>query len=693
MTTIPTDELFAQQWYLRNVNIGQYDINVTTVWDEFTGRGIRVMVIDDGFDYLHPDLVANYDQTADYDFTNEDDDAAPGPSKYADPHGTPVMSLIGAALDGSGMVGVAHEATLTGARISYASGVSIFLKQWIAALDAATGDGTDVVNMSFDYNSNTNADLQIGEHYIGEALQRSVANGRDGLGLVLVRSAGNLDPWSEYYPSAGTNGNQLNAHSTQITVGAVAADGFVPDYSSEGTHLLVAAIGSSIPGSMVAADKSGTSGGYEGDYMPDFNATSAAAALVSGVAALMLEANANLGWRDVQTILAYSARHVGSIIDGTTTSEYEANPWLWNSATNWNGGGLHFNTAYGYGLVDALAAVRLAESWTTVSTSANERHLALDLLPEKTGLADPTGERLFTAEVKQAVAVERVVVSFDAITLQGVTVEISLISPDGQEISLTHIPNTMQYYGSVSYHSQALRGQLAAGEWQVRIEAPHAGAEDLLRDVRVDIYGSKATKDDSYVYTNEFSDFAGDGHAADLSDTNGGRDLLNASAVTSAMIVDLGAGTGTIDGVEMAIKGIEDVFGGDGADTLTGSKVANDLAGGRGSDRLIGGKGNDDFIFRHVNDSRIDAADVITDFGKGKDHIDLTRIDANDLTEADNKFRFIGKAEFSETSGELRYFKSAGKTYVEGDVDGDGLADFMITLNGKHDLVKGEFIL
>ena len=45
--------------------------------------------------------------------------------------------------------------------------------------------------------------------------------------------------------------------------------------------------------------------------------------------------------------------------------------WHFNGADNWNGGGLHFSNDYGFGLVDAHAAVRLAETWTTQKTSAN----------------------------------------------------------------------------------------------------------------------------------------------------------------------------------------------------------------------------------------------------------------------------------------------------------------------------------
>src|SRR5207244_4216516 len=77
--------------------------------------------------------------------------------------------------------------------------------------------------------------------------------------------------------------------------------------------------------------------------------------------ALMLQANPRLGIRDVQQILAYSARQT----DPTNPT------WHINDAINWNGGGLHVSNDYGFGLVDAAAAVALALSWTAQSTANN----------------------------------------------------------------------------------------------------------------------------------------------------------------------------------------------------------------------------------------------------------------------------------------------------------------------------------
>ena len=98
--------------------------------------------------------------------------------------------------------------------------------------------------------------------------------------------------------------------------------------------------------------------------------------IVSGVVALMLQANPNLGWRDVQNILAASATHTGSAIGAVTPGTNENSNWFLNDAANWNGGGMHFSNDYGYGVVNAYNAVRMAEVWSLfqpAQTSANEQ--------------------------------------------------------------------------------------------------------------------------------------------------------------------------------------------------------------------------------------------------------------------------------------------------------------------------------
>jgi hypothetical protein len=115
----------------------------------------------------------------------------------------------------------------------------------------------------------------------------------------------------------------------------------------------------------VAADSKDTSCNYTGTM----NGTSAASPSVSGVAALLLEANSKLTWQDVGYILAKTARRVDEGIasgKNAVTFTPALDNTSWNIEDSWlkNAAGFNFQNRYGFGLVDAYAAVKLAASYT-----------------------------------------------------------------------------------------------------------------------------------------------------------------------------------------------------------------------------------------------------------------------------------------------------------------------------------------
>jgi Ca2+-binding RTX toxin-like protein len=132
----------------------------------------------------------------------------------------------------------------------------------------------------------------------------------------------------------------------------------------------------------------------------------------------------------------------------------------------------------------------------------------------------------------------------------------------------------------------------------------------------------------------------------------------------------------------------------DGNDKLTGGKTADELNGGAGKDTLSGKQGNDIFVFLDLADSGVGKSnrDLITDFGTGKDRIDLSAIDAIDGG-GDDKFGFLKKADFNGDEGVLRYETSRQSTLVQIDIDGDRTADFELELSDKHVLTAKDFIL
>gem|GEM_PF-1934589 len=133
--------------------------------------------------------------------------------------------------------------------------------------------------------------------------------------------------------------------------------------------------------------------------------------------------------------------------------------------------------------------------------------------------------------------------------------------------------------------------------------------------------------------------------------------------------------------------------GGTGADRLFGG-IGNDrLYGGSGSDRLNGGGGSDIFIFRRLSDSTLSAPDIIEDFSRGIDKIDLSAIDANTKRTGDQAFAFAGRST-SVLSNAISWFESGGNTVIQLDVDANKTADMQIVLVGTSlGLTAADFVL
>jgi subtilisin-like proprotein convertase family protein len=163
--------------------------------------------------------------------------------------------------------------------------------------------------------------------------------------------------------------------------------------------------------------------------------------------------------------------------------------------------------------------------------------------------------------------------------------------------------------------------------------------------------------------------------------------------------------SGTVNGTAAAdtlggSDGADKMFGLASNDILRGFDGNDFISGGLGKDFLAGGLGNDRFHFDAVADTGLTSStrDRISDFSKG-DFIDVNGIDANTLHTGNQNFTFIGAQSFHHVAGELRSIKfdhagtAADYTYITGDVNGDGAADFSILVNGLHNLTNYDFLL
>lgn len=154
------------------------------------------------------------------------------------------------------------------------------------------------------------------------------------------------------------------------------------------------------------------------------------------------------------------------------------------------------------------------------------------------------------------------------------------------------------------------------------------------------------------------------------------------------------AGNDIIDLSLIALSGIRQIDGRDGNDTIIGSSSADRIVGGNGKDQLAGGAANDLFDFNTIGHSKVGMADVIVDFVRGSDRIDLSTIDASTKLTGNQAFSFIGEAAFTGVAGQLRIDASqAGKTVVYADTNGNKVADFQIELVGTHQISSSDFVL
>lgn len=614
---LPTDTLFSSQWHLQNNTAGLLDLNVTGVWDStgqnYTGQGVRVAVADTGIDRSHADLNGNYNLNGDWDFVDNDTIPEPDTSSYSAPapqenHATAVAGIIASERDGNGTVGIAYNAEITGFRMNYYISNDMIDDFTEAAGFAAGTNGTayeaDIMNMSYGSQTNTNTfDISLNSakmDALNAAFDAGVVNGRDGLGVIYVKSAGNGRSGNH-----DANASSWNANIHTISVAAVDQNGFVSSYSTHGANVLISGFGT--PGQVVTTDRTGSPGYSSGDYAFGFNGTSAAAPMVSGVVALMLEANPNLGWRDVQEILANSARHVGSNV-GSGVAGNEENAWFFNDATHWNGGGMHFSNDYGFGLVDGLAAVRLAETWQGSKTSANDAVELEDVLNASLTIGS---SNTFNVAPTSGLKIEHIEVSINFTDwFDFGDLDLTLTSPDGTLFHL--IDNIGEDDGADqgfadrwTFTTPAAMGMTASGTWTLRLSDWDSSTVSPITINDIDVYfrGSSSSADDLFILTNELSDYDGIfGHSTVIAG-GGGTDTLNAAAVTAGSLINLASNTGTVDGVGLNISNIERVYTGDGNDTIVGDSFGVYLNTGRGNDSVAGGAADETILGGSGNDT------------------------------------------------------------------------------------------
>ncbi|NOX43496.1 MAG: S8 family serine peptidase [Gammaproteobacteria bacterium] len=388
---VPTDPLFIDQWHLKNTGqlgnngvaakVGE-DSNVEPVWNSCNtgntcrGEGIRIAVVDDGMEIFHEDLAANVATGLSFNYLTNGIDPTP-PSGTENAHGTAVSGIIAARdLNNRGVRGVAPRANMVGYNMLQNATESNSADAMMRGFP-----DVDVSNNSWGPPDGT-GNLAASSFIWRTAINNGLNAGRNGKGTIYVWAAGNGAIGREI-DNANYDGNAN--HRGVIAVAAVNDQGTKSSYSERGANVLVSAPGGEFcdTHTISTTDRSeengnnisstaGVSDYADTNYTKCMNGTSAATPVVSGVVALILQANPNLGWRDVRAILARTARkNDPSNVD-----------WLINGA------GFSINHNYGFGVVNADAAVTMARTWSNLG--AEKIHVA-PLITENVAIPDNDG--------------------------------------------------------------------------------------------------------------------------------------------------------------------------------------------------------------------------------------------------------------------------------------------------------------
>lgn len=369
------DPLYADQWHLNNTAqfsgawIGE-DINVVPVWNAgVKGQGVLVAVVDDGLQLAHEDIAANIAANKSWDFRQGDTD--PSPQSH-NSHGTSVAGLIAARdLNGLGLRGVAPRASLAAFNLLWDSDsgtVSTF-----DLFDAMTLNSSDVAvsNNSWGSVDNLGEAEPPTDNLWHQGIASGIANGRNGKGTIYVWAAGNgTEHFSSDLIGQDNSNYDFQANNRHvIAVCAVDGRGKRASYSEPGANIWLCAPGGPAGSTgLTTTDLMGAAGvndQYRNPsvtdeyadkaYTKNFLGTSASTPIVSGVVALMLEANPDLGWRDVRLILAETARMNDPNHSGwSLTSPANGQPQY------------NINHNYGFGVVEAQAAVVRSQTWNNV---------------------------------------------------------------------------------------------------------------------------------------------------------------------------------------------------------------------------------------------------------------------------------------------------------------------------------------
>ena len=467
------DPLSGCQWHLNNT--GQYgagpgyDINVAGVWATTKGNGINIAVLDDDLQADHNDLDDNIDLVLSHNLDSLQDSVLLRFGSL----GTLYTGVIAAKHNDIGVRGVAPEAT-----ILFNGGIhwkeEENTEEELVAAILRNSDVVAVSNNSWGGNEDDNVRRASAEWQA--ALDFGVTEGFGEKGIFYVFNGGSR---LDYADDAN-----LNERSNSYAATAVCGVGYNDkrlNFGNRGATLWLCA-----PAAKIATTN------YGNRYLFELWGPAYATAIVSGVAALIRATNEDLTWRDVKLILAASARW-----NDQSNSSWKTGPAKYGATGNYR-----FSHDYGFGVVDAGAAVELATTWTnlppmkTFEASSQDARQVVPDAPSGCCFGPTVTSKVTIDPYVEFVEFVELHIEFNHPSFRDMRIE--LISPSGAvstilaaahstRINTRFYPHALR--SSVRFGSARHLGENPAGEWTLRLaDRYHERSGDLV-SWRLKIYG------------------------------------------------------------------------------------------------------------------------------------------------------------------------------------------------------------
>lgn len=475
------DTLFDKQWYIKALgtatnpsevpSIVGNDLGLQDIYSKYMGYNggnpIILQIVDSGVDVKHEDLKDNIDATRSL---NGAEVGVPTPGGVFKPHGTMLAGIAAArAFNNKGVRGVAPFAKIAGS--------NWLVEQSLDGLEAAwySGAGANEIAVT----NNSWGTYYTIDTFYEDIMEQGAKDLRDGKGRVYVFASGNARTFN-----ADANIQYVINNRYALVVSALEYDNKVASYSTPGANVWISAYGGSVSygeGPTIATTYlSGESTktwaeDSAGNYTYAMAGSSAAAPMVTGSVALLLEACPNLGWRDVKYILAKSAKQVDS-----------QNPsWVTNAS------GIHFSRDYGFGLVDTKAAIAMCEN------GYNNFNIDMWASTELTTNSSIGAKKDVTVTIQKDMKIEWVETTVDIDTQNASDLDIFLTSPSGTKVQLVKsgtkvganlIPNSDWMKGGFRFSTGAFLDESSIGDWSVEIINTKTDSA-TLKKASIKIYG------------------------------------------------------------------------------------------------------------------------------------------------------------------------------------------------------------